>query len=52
MKSFIAWAKKKVNTKYNLIDAGGLETGEFVKEWRLRLNVSANELKNLATEIY
>lgn len=51
-KSFITWAKKRVNLKYNVIDSGGTETGEFIKEWRLRLNVSKEELFNLATEVY
>ncbi len=51
-KSFVSWARKQVNQKYNLMDSGGIETGEFVKEWRLRLNVSREELLNMATEIY
>ena len=51
-KSFITWARTKVNLKYNLIDSGGLEEGEFVRDWRLRLNVSREDLLNLATEIY
>ena len=51
-KGFITWAQKKINPKYNLIDAGGLETGEFIREWRLRLNVSRDDLLNLTTEIY
>ena len=46
------WARKQINPKYNLIDSGGIEEGEFVREWRLRLNVSREDLPNLATEIY
>ena len=51
-KSFITWARKQVNLKYNLIDSGGVEEGEFVRDWRLRLNVSREDLLNLATENY
>ncbi len=50
--SFIRWAKKQKNLKYNLIDSGGIEEGDFVRDWRLRLNVSIKDLLNLATEIY
>jgi predicted transcriptional regulator of viral defense system len=51
-KGFISWAQSQVNSKYNLIDSGGVEEGEFVKDWRLRLNVSREDILNLATEIY
>jgi predicted transcriptional regulator of viral defense system len=51
-KGFISWAKKQVNPKYNLIDPGGLENGEFIRDWRLRLNVSRENIRNLASEIY
>ena len=51
-KNFIEWARKQVNLKYNLIDSGGIEEGEFVRDWRLRLNVSREDLLNLSTEIY
>ena len=51
-KGFISWAQSQVNSKNNLIDSGGVEEGEFVKDWRLRLNVSREDILNLATEIY
>ncbi len=51
-KGFIKWAEKQVNLKYNLIDSGGLNEGEFIGKWKLRLNVSREELLTLATEIY
>jgi predicted transcriptional regulator of viral defense system len=51
-KRFIKWAKDQVNKKYNLMDAGGREEGKFVREWRLRLNVTKEDLFKLATEIY
>lgn len=51
-KNFVKWAKTQVNPKYNLIDAGGAKEGEFMRGWRLRLNVSREDLLKLATEIY
>jgi predicted transcriptional regulator of viral defense system len=51
-KRFIKWAKDQVNKKYNLMDAGGREEGKFIREWRLRLNVTEEDLLKLATEIY
>lgn len=51
-KSFTTWGRKQINPKYNLIDSGGLEEGEFVRDWRLRLNISRKNILNLATEIY
>lgn len=50
--SFIAHAQDQVNQKYSLIDAGGMQQGEFVQEWRLRLNVSREELLNMAQTEY
>ncbi|TKS55664.1 type IV toxin-antitoxin system AbiEi family antitoxin domain-containing protein [Mesohalobacter halotolerans] len=52
LKSFIKFAKSKVNKKYSLIDAGGLEQGEFVSQWKLRLNVSYDNLKAMAQNTY
>lgn len=52
MKKFIQYAKSHVNKKYNLIDSFGPDEGEFVAEWKLRLNVSRTELLQLKKEIY
>lgn len=52
MKEFIKYAKTKVNKKYTLIDSAGEDTGEFVADWRIRLNVSRDEIMNLSKEIY
>lgn len=46
--SFIDFAKKEVNTKYNLLDPQGTEKGEFVSEWKLRLNISKQELLKIS----
>lgn len=52
LQTFIKYAKLKVNKKYTLIDSAGDDVGEFVSNWRLRLNVSRNEIMNLSKELY
>lgn len=52
MAPFVDFAKQAVNTKYNLFDPQGLEEGEFVPEWRLRLNISRKELLDLSGTQY
>lgn len=52
MKEFVKYAKTKVNRKYNQIDSSGVDEGEFIPEWRLRLNVSRFELLQLRDEAY
>ncbi|MBU3821450.1 hypothetical protein KO566_05210 [Flavobacteriaceae bacterium XHP0103] len=52
LNSFINYAKAQVNKKYSLIDAGGLQQGEFVSDWKLRLNVSYNDLLQMAQNDY
>jgi predicted transcriptional regulator of viral defense system len=50
--SFTTYAKSRVNQRYSLLDTGGPDQGEFVKEWRVRLNVSRDALYNIANEVY
>jgi predicted transcriptional regulator of viral defense system len=52
LQKFIDFAKNKVNSKYNLIDPQGSEKGDFVIEWKLRLNISREQLKNIASKQY
>jgi predicted transcriptional regulator of viral defense system len=52
MELFIDFAKKQVNNRYNLFDPQGLEEGEFVAEWRLRLNISREELLDISNKQY
>lgn len=52
LQSFIKYAKTQVNKKYNLLDAGGLQQGEFVNDWKLRLNVSKEQLLDMAQTEY
>lgn len=42
--SFIEFARKKVNRKYNVFDPQGPDEGEFVAEWKLRMNISKQRL--------
>src|SRR5690606_39351209 len=52
LEPFIDFAKKQVNNRYNLFDPQGLEEGEFVSEWRLRLNISREELLDISNKQY
>ncbi len=52
MQLFIQYAKNKVKRKYNLIDPTSENGGAFIANWRLRLNVSKEEIINLAKELY
>ncbi|HED08694.1 MAG TPA: hypothetical protein ENI57_11300 [Ignavibacteria bacterium] len=52
LQAFIKYAKLRINKKYNLIDFTGEESGEFVSSWKLRLNVSRDEILNLSKEFY
>ncbi len=50
--SFINYAKSQVNKRYSLIDAGGLQQGEFISEWKLRLNIRKENLLQMAQTEY
>lgn len=52
LQNFIDFAKAQVNKKYNLIDPQGNEKGEFIADWKLRLNVSKEQLKSIANKQY
>lgn len=52
LNSFIKYAKTQVNKRYSLIDAGGLQQGEFVSEWKLRLNITYENLLQMAQNEY
>jgi len=52
MQAFIKYAKQKINKKYTLIDSAGEDKGEFVSDWKLRLNVSRDEIMQLSKELY
>jgi predicted transcriptional regulator of viral defense system len=52
LKKFITYAKSIVNERYNVIDPGGSDEGEFENKWRLRLNVSKEKILNIADTEY
>jgi predicted transcriptional regulator of viral defense system len=52
MKSFVNYAKTKVNPKYNLFDAQGGDAGEFIADWKLRLNISKQEIGGIIDKQY
>jgi predicted transcriptional regulator of viral defense system len=52
LQSFIRYARAQVNKRYSLIDAGGLQKGEFISEWKLRLNISKENLLQMAQTEY
>lgn len=52
LKTFIRFAKNKVKDAYNPLDPHGADTGLFNAEWKLRLNISKEELFDIANKQY
>ena len=52
MKTFVKYAKTKVNPKYNLLDPQGGDSGEFIADWKLRLNISKQEIVGIVDKQY
>ena len=52
MKTFIRFAKQQVKDAYNPFDPKGVDTGEFNNEWKLRLNISREDLLNISNKEY
>lgn len=52
MKSFIRFAKDQVTQTYNPIDPLGADTGKFDAEWRLRMNISDEEILDIISKQY
>jgi len=52
MKTFIRYAKQQVKEAYNPFDPIGPDTGDYDREWRLRLNISRDELLDIANKVY
>lgn len=48
MTTFIRFAQKKVNEKYNLIDPQEDDTGHFNSRWRLRINVPEEDILSMS----
>ena len=52
LKNFIRYAKGQINKKYNVFDPAVTDKGEFVNDWRLRLNISRNEILDICNKQY
>ncbi len=52
LSAFVDYAQTQVNEKYSLVDPLGSETGDFVSAWRLRLNISRQQLEGIAQKEY
>ncbi len=52
LKTFVRFAQNLINPKYNLFDAQGMEKGEFINEWRLRMNISKEEILDICNKQY
>jgi predicted transcriptional regulator of viral defense system len=50
IQKFIDFAKGQVNEKYSLIDPQGSDKGEFVSDWKLRLNISRKGLLGIVNK--
>lgn len=49
---FLKYAKSVVNEAYTLFDPFGLNEGEFIKEWRIRLNISREQILGICNKQY
>lgn len=49
---FLKYAEKQVNPRYILIDPFGSEEGAFNNKWKLRLNISEEELLSICNKQY
>jgi predicted transcriptional regulator of viral defense system len=49
---FLKYAKKIVKERYNLFDPIGLDTGEYINKWKIRMNVSKDEISEICNKMY
>ena len=49
---FLIYAKGILNERYNLFDAFGNDKGEHVNEWKLRLNISKEDILEICNKQY
>ena len=52
LKTFIGYAQQQKNQSYNVFDPFGIDKGEFVNDWRLRLNISREEILDICNKQY
>lgn len=49
---FLEFARTLVNKKYTLFDGFGAEEGEFVKKWKLRMNINKKDILDIVNKQY
>lgn len=52
MTRFLKYAEGEVNPRYVLIDPFGTEEGEFNNKWKLRLNITTEEILDICNKQY
>jgi predicted transcriptional regulator of viral defense system len=52
LKLFIRFAKNQTKDAYNPLDPQGADSGSFISEWKLRLNISKEQLLDIANKQY
>lgn len=52
LKTFLDYAQSIVNKKYTLFDAFGKDEGEFIKKWKLRMNLSQEQVLDIINTPY
>ena len=52
MKTFVGYALQQVKEAYNPFDPKGPDSGEYARDWRLRLNISKENLFVIANKMY
>jgi predicted transcriptional regulator of viral defense system len=52
LKTFVRYAKQQKNQTYNVFDPAGADKGELVNNWRLRLNISRDEIMAISNNQY
>lgn len=52
LKSFIGFAKEQIKDAYNPFDPHGSDSGSFNAEWRLKLNITKDELLDITNKQY
>jgi len=52
LSSFVKFARSKVNRSYNLFDTFGEDTGETNSDWRLRMNISTENVLGIVQNQY
>ena len=50
--TFLRYAKTVVNEVYTLLDPSGSDEGEFIKEWKIRLNISREQILDISNKQY